>query len=70
MDETRPQKVDTIECPKCGNKEDFYRTFIAYERIWPDGIGGYGYKDEETLEVTEIKCRVCDHKGKPEEFNY
>lgn len=64
------EDTNTIECPKCGNREDFYRLFKAIEKIWPDGVGGYGYKDEETIEVYEIQCRKCNHSGTPAAFKY
>lgn len=64
------RKAGPIECPKCGNTEEFYRYFKAFEQIWPDGEGGYGYKDEETIEVYQIICRKCSHTDEPEKFNY
>lgn len=60
-----------LKCPECANTDEFYRVFKAIERIWTDEKGlVVGYKDEETLEILEIECRKCRHKGTPEEFGY
>ena len=60
-----------LNCPKCGNTEDFLREFKAIERVWTDDEGlVVGFKDEETLEVTGIECYKCHHRGTPKEFDY
>jgi len=44
----------TIECPKCGSQE------ITGEVLWyPSGRG---------FVTGDYICRVCNYRGKPEEF--
>lgn len=69
LKEKMPPKHSS-KCPRCGNKEEFYRWFKAMENLWYDDEGEPHYKDEETLHVYSLECRQCNYRGEPWEFGY